>query len=422
MIFNPRVEIYLLDGAGRILAPDVAAGGLARDRVALAPLRAFLQAQPPPLPIYGDDPRSTDKRKPFSVAPIRIGDAPGYLYLILGGEQYESIAAMVEDSYIVRNSLISLLASALLIGIVGLVVFFLLTKRLRTMMATVRAFESGDYGRRVPLRARDEIGQLGRAFNEMATRIEHTLEEMRRSDQLRRDLVANVSHDLRSPLASVQGYLETVLMKDAQLPADERRAFLDVIHTNVVRLSSLVSELFELSRLEAQQVKPLPEPFALPELVQDVVMKLQPQAQEADVSLTSRVTRALPFVTADIGMIERVLTNVIENALRHTPPGGEVWVEAAAPLAPGTPVTVRIADTGPGIRAEDRPHVFDRFYRADKSRTRRDGRGGAGIGLAIAKQMLTMHGCEIYVERTGADGSVFAFTLPPHAPSAPPPA
>jgi len=414
MVFNPRVEIYVLGADGSVLAPAPRERGLARERVALAPIEAFLHpAGALNLPIYGDDPRSAGERKPFSAAPLRIGPSPGYLYLILGGEQYESIAHMLESSYIIRNSIISLLIAFLLIGIVGLAIFFLLTKRLRTMLTVVRAFEQGDYGRRVAETPADEIGQLAKAFNEMAAKVESTLAEMRRSDRLRRDLVANVSHDLRSPLASVQGYLETLLIKDAGLPAAERRRFVEIIHNNVLRLGTLVSELFELSRLEAQQIHPVLEPFALSELVQDVVVKLQPQALERRVALTSALPRDLPFVRADIGMIERVLTNLIENALRHTPARGAV--EVALTREDGQ-VRVRVRDTGTGIPPEDLPYVFDRFYRVDKSRTREaDGAsGGAGIGLAIAKHILDMHGSSIRVERTAPQGSVFTFALPTH--------
>jgi signal transduction histidine kinase len=399
-----------------VLAPVPAAARLERDRVDVAPLRAFIAPRGKlALPIYGDDPRSAAGRKPFSAAPVRIGSEAGYLYLILGGEQYESIAHMVESSYIIRNSIISLVITFLLIGIVGLAVFFLLTKRLRAMVSAVRAFERGDYGKRIPDTPRDEIGQLARAFNDMATRVESTLDEMRRSDRLRRDLVANVSHDLRSPLASVQGYLETLLIKDAELPAAERRRFVEIIHTSVLRLSTLVSELFELSRLEAQQIQPALEPCSLSELVQDVLVKLEPQAAERGVRLESRDPRDLPFVRADIGMIERVLTNVIDNALRYTPPGGRVEVSLARE---GGQVCVRVLDTGRGIPAAEVPHVFDRFYRVDKARSREaGGKGpgagsGAGIGLAIARHILEMHGSRIYVERSSPEGTVFAFHLP----------
>lgn len=187
MIFNPRMEIYLLDAEGRVLTYFSGEKPLKRMRVNLAPLREFLAGgDSPALPIFGDDPRTLGPGKPFSAAPIRIGAGEGYLYLILGGEQYESIAGMVEDSYIIRNSVFSLVVTFLLLGVVGLIVFFLLTKRLRIMQAAVRAFERGDFSERVPESQADEIGQLGKAFNDMARRVEANLEEIQRSDEMRR--------------------------------------------------------------------------------------------------------------------------------------------------------------------------------------------------------------------------------------------
>jgi len=236
--------------------------------------------------------------------------------------------------------------------------------------------------------------------------VEGTLERLRQADRQRRELVANVSHDLRSPLASIQGYLETILMKDAQLPAEERRRFLEIIHTGVLRLGALVNELFELSKLEAEGARPALEPFPLSELVQDVVMKFQPQAHGQRLRLTAEYPHDLPFVRGDLGMIERVLANLIENAMRYTPQGGRVAVTLAHE---GGRVRVRVADTGPGIPGEDLPHLFERFYRVDKSRARHS--GGSGLGLAIARHILELHGNRIYVERTSPAGTVFVFEL-----------
>lgn len=416
MIFNPRVEIYLLDAQGGILAHFEDGRSLEAQRVELAPLRRFLHPSLPPVfPLYGEDPRHQGGLKPFSVAPLSVGGKPGYLYLILGGEQYSSIASMVEKSYIIQNSFISLTSTFFLIGLVGMLIFFQLTKRLRAMMRVVRAFESGDYARRVQDTNLDEIGQLARAFNEMADQVEATLERLRSSDAMRRELIANVSHDLRSPLTSAQGYLETLLMKEHQLPAGERREFLEIIHANITGLGKLVAELFELSKLEAGQVQPSHEVFSLSELAQDVIVKFQPQATERGIVLTSSSQRNLPFVRADIGLIERVLVNLIDNALRYTPPKGRVDVDISQQEQW---LRVRVADSGQGIPPEALPHVFERFYRGDKSRSRAS--GGSGLGLAIVKRILELHGTGIHVNSTLGVGTAFIFELPPILQAAPP--
>ena len=324
--------------------------------------------------------------------------------MILSGEQYESIFAMVEESYIIRSSLATLLASFLLIGVAGLLVFFLLTKRLRAIIAVVGQFEQGNYGGRVPETTSDEIGQLGKAFNQMAGRIEANLEQMQKTDSLRRELVANVSHDLRSPLSSIQGYLETILMKDEGLPAAQRRRFIEIIYNNVTRLGRLVGELFELSKLDAKQVQPNKERFSLSELVQDVVLKFQPGAKKRRIRLQTAFSKNLLFVNGDIGMIERVLSNLIENALQHTQ--GEVTVK----LEPnGDSILVEVSDTGAGLPEADLPHIFDRFYRVDKSRSRAS--GGAGLGLAIARRILETHDSDISVRSDAESGTTFYFVL-----------
>lgn len=407
MVMNPRVEIYLLDGSGKILAFFAdPAKKVKTSHVGLTPVRKFLEKEGD-LPILGDDPRNPGGRKPFSVAALEIGkEIHGFLYIILGGEQYDSASAMIRDSYIVRTTALSLGVTVLLTGVVGLILFAFLTKRFHSMTLVVRKFAAGDYTQRIGVQSDDEIGQLSRAFDQMADTIVANMEELKRTDDLRRELIANVSHDLRSPLASMQGYLETVLMKDAFLSAEERRRYLQVIFDNTRMLSQLVSELFELSKLDAKQVQPKPEPFSIAELAQDVMMKFKPQAEKLQVKLESSLPKNLPMVVADIGMIERALSNFIDNALCYTPAEGTVSVDLRQE---GGKVRVVVSDTGCGIPADDLPAVFDRFYRVDKSRARSS--GGSGLGLAIAKKILEAHDTPISVQSTLDVGTRFAFDL-----------
>jgi len=319
---------------------------------------------------------------------------------------------MVAESYIIRGGVISLIVSFLLIGVAGMGLFFLLTRRVRAMAGTVREFERGNLKARVSEGSADEIGQLGRAFNDMATKVEAHMAAIQRADAMRRELVENVSHDLRSPLASMQGYLETILMKEPALGETERRRYLEIIHDNVMRLSTLVSELFELSRLETRQIEPNPEAFSLPELMQDVMMKFRPQALEKHITLRGKFPRDLPPAYGDIGMIERALSNLVDNALRYTPKGGRVQISLRRqPEA----IQVRVEDNGIGIPGADLPHIFDRFYRVEKSRSRVS--GGSGIGLAIAKRILEAHRQPISVHSTPGAGTVFRFSIPYASPA-----
>jgi signal transduction histidine kinase len=404
---NRRIEIYLLDRQGRVkasFAPPSAA--IEQSSVDMAPIRRFMTGGE--LPILGDDPRQRGTTKPFSVAHIEImGRENCYLYVILGSEQYASVAGMIGDSYIIQGALMGLGLIILVVAGLGLVLFRRLTQRLRRMQHVVSAFEGGDFDRRVTVESADEVGQLGRCFNRMADTLVDTMEELRQADRMRRELVANVSHDLRSPLASIQGYLETVHMKDGDLAPDERQRYVKTALRNARRLSDLVGELFELSKLETEQVEPTMEPFPIAELVQDVVMQYEPQAEEQAVALEADLPERHARVRADIGLVERALSNLIDNAIQYTPNGGVVAVRVANEAQA---VRVEVSDTGPGIPEDELPHIFERFYRVDKSRDR--DKGGAGLGLAIAKTILELHDGRLAVESTVGEGTTFRFRLP----------
>jgi two-component system, OmpR family, sensor kinase len=215
--------------------------------------------------------------------------------------------------------------------------------------------------------------------------------------------VANVSHDLRTPLAALQGYLDTLLIKE--LPADEQRRFLEIASRHGERLGKLVDELFELAKLDAQATPLRVEPFSMAELVQDVVQKYELRASSADILLAAEMRSDLPMVRGDIAMMERVLENLIENAIRYTPAGGRVTVSL---IPEGGRLAVRVTDTGSGISEESLPYIFDRFYRGGDAAKRPP---GAGLGLAIAKRILELHGSALDVESKVNVGTTFAFAV-----------
>lgn len=417
---NRRIEIYLLDNDGRLKASfGVPTSKMKRAAVDLAPLRRFIDGDD--LPILGDDPRDPNGHKPFSVAHIdAMGEDDCYLYVILGSQQYASTARMISDSYIVQTALLGLGVAILATVGIGLFFFRRLTTRLRAMQSVVSTFEQGDLDQRMTVRANDEISRLAECFNQMADTLVETMQELRDADRMRRELIANVSHDLRSPLASIQGYLETVHIKDDALDAEERQRYVETALRNAERLNTLVSSLFDLSKLETKQVEPQRESFPIAELVQDVVLQYRPQAEDAGIRLRADVPDRHARVCADIGMIERVLTNLIDNALHYTPSDGRVDVrmeevsQKVPPAGDGAQdrrVRIAVADTGPGIPVDDLPHVFERFYRVDKSRDRN--RGGAGLGLAIAYTIIDLHGETLRVDSVVGEGTTFHFSLPP---------
>jgi len=407
MIMNPRVEFYLLDDEGKIIAFFAEPQKKVKlQYLNLDPIHQFL-AEEAELPILGDDPRNIGLEKPFSAARLQIGpDIDGYLYIILGGEKYDTASEMVKESYIFKTMSGGFAVTLIFTAIVGLLAFGFLTKKFRKMTRTVKKFEAGDYSQRIDIKSEDEIGQLANAFNQMADTIVANMEELKRIDKQRRELVANVSHDLRSPLASIQGYLETILMKDATLSADERKKFLNTIYDSSISLSQLVAELFELSKYDAKQIQPHPEPFSITELTQDVFMKFKPQAESRNINFYMNFPKDLPMVIGDIGMIERALSNLIENALRYTPEKGTVKIELSRK---GDKISIIVQDTGYGIPEDELPRVFERFYRVEKSREKAS--GGTGLGLAIASKIVELHNDNIAVESEVNKGTSFSFSL-----------
>ena len=413
MIINPSIQIYLLDATGRIVAFSAAPGDVKTDKVALGPIRAFIDHSVR-FPVYGDDPREPGTQRIFSVAPIPGNGAPeGYLYVVLAGARNAGLSSLLQQSDIVPIAAGVAGLSVLLALLVGLGIFAVMTRKLERLAKVMDGFQGGDFSIQaaalpVPKRPDgDEIDRLATTFSEMASRITTQLHTLRQNDQLRRELVANVSHDLKTPIATLQGYVDTLLLKDAALSPDDRLSYLAIASRSCQRLGKLVGDLIELAKLEAHEITLRPEPFSVGELVQDAAQKFELNAAQKQVRLQLEFPERLPYVAADIGLIERVLENLIGNALTHTSAGGSVRLGVTVD---GAEAQVHISDTGCGISKEDLPHVFERFYRV--SRADWDQGAHAGLGLAITKSILDLHGSKLSVDSVLGVGTAFHFTLP----------
>jgi two-component system, OmpR family, sensor kinase len=403
---HPGTQAYLLSPQGEILAAPDNVSALPK-RVNVEPIQRFLRGEK--LPILGDDPSDGHAQRIFSASPLKVNNRlEGYVYVILETPEIESFTALIARSYALQLRLLAIGGVLLCALGMGLLLFSQLTRRLTRLAQAMDDFEKNDFRGALPLpgASGDEIDRLGAIFTGMAGRIEQQIEELRRADALRREMVSNASHDLRTPLAALRGYLETLLLREGRMTPDEQRAYLKIALKHGERLSALVDELFELAKLDALQIEPRAEPFLLNELLQDVAQKYQLIAENKGVTLRTAMKSTL-FVHADIALIERVLENLIENALRHTPPGGSVALELSSHE---NRVRVRVADTGSGIAAEELPRIFDRFYRGEESGA--NPQSGAGLGLAIARRILELHGSTISAQSVPGEGTVFTFDLP----------
>jgi two-component system OmpR family sensor kinase len=409
MIINPSIEVYLLDLEGQVVQHS-SPGKVRRDSIDIEPIKAFM-ADGAELPILGDDPRDESRLKIFSASPIMVEDRyEGYLYVVLASEAYDSVVQRLQTSHILRLSVLVTLVALVLAGIAGVILFSHLTRRLRILAGVVDSFRRSDFSTPVRLEKRpgngDEIDTLTESFEGMSDRIIQQVRSLKQTDELRRELVANVSHDLRTPLASLTGYIETLQLKEGRLTDEERDQYLAVARRQSERLGTLVEELFELARLESRDMKPELEPFPLPELVQDVVLDFQLEAEKKRVSLKLDRPTEVPLVSADIGLIQRALSNLIGNALKHTEEGGRVSVYIE-PLI--NKVAVRIEDTGCGIPDAELEQIFDRFYQARNHGEEQSTAGG--LGLAIVKRILELHGSAVEAASTVGKGTVFTFSL-----------
>ena len=259
----------------------------------------------------------------------------------------------------------------------------------------------------------DELARLAAQIEALGDRVVAQADALARKEREQRDLLANVSHDLRTPLASIQGYLELLLLRSASLDGAEARNHLETAARQAERLGRLVTDLFELTRLEAEGVHAEREDFPLAELAHDVAQKFAPDAKRRGVRLEAQVATDAPSsplrVRADIGMVERALDSLVENALRHTPAGGSVTL-AAEPCRGRARLVV--SDTGEGIAAADLPGIFDRYYRAERTGQAQRASGHGGLGLAIARRIVDLHEGTLQIDSTEHRGTRISFDLP----------
>jgi signal transduction histidine kinase len=327
----------------------------------------------------------------------------GALLIYAAGLMFDPGNATTVATKLVVGAILFALAAAL-------VVFLLLTRPLVRLAEAVDGLRNAGFREFVKLpwsdANGDEIGRLSFAVEQMEKRMLDQLERLETIDVQRRELLANVSHDLRTPLASMRGYLETLLLKQGSLTQEEQRSYLEVAVKQSERLGKLVANLFELTKLDAREVTLNPEDFPPAELVQDIAQKFELSANDKGVRIETHFVETLPAVRADIGLIERVLENLIDNALRHC--GAGAVVRLGLTQADGR-VTVRVSDTGSGIAPQDLPNIFERFYQADRNRSINE---GVGLGLAITKRILDLHGSAVHVESQVGVGTTFRFDLP----------
>ncbi len=342
--------------------------------------------------------------------------APSLRWVLLGTYVLASVLTFINVWLTARLMFASkhdlLLATVLLVFAGGIAValgsFFTSTliTRINRLKSATQKIEKGDLSTRAEIPGNDEIASLAASFNQMANRLEIVDQKQKELDTLRRDLVAWAGHDLRTPLSSIR-LLVAALSDGVVTDAEQAKEYLDQAKRHIDNLTVLVDELFQISQLDSGGMPLNREPSSLSDLISDTLISFSGLAASKGLQLTGSAENGLDPVTMDVVWMSRALNNLVTNAINHTPKGGVVNLEAKRE---GSSIRITVSDSGEGIQESDLPHIFDRFYRGDKSRSRAS--GGAGLGLAIVKGIVDAHKGSISVQSIPGKGTAFSIVLP----------
>jgi two-component system, OmpR family, sensor histidine kinase BaeS len=361
-----------------------------------------------------------DGSSPFSgiyaSAPIRLNNQTIGAIVLVQANHYQrgfpgsDFRGFSPDGFLSNVNMVILIAG---IGVAGIVIIFSLfmtrhlTRPLISLTQAAEGVKAGNYAQRVEQpKSQDELGRLAFTFNAMADKIASDVHALRVQEQLRRDLIANIAHDLVTPLTAIQGYSEAIADDVISNPL-ERQETAQLIGREVQRLRRLVSDMQNMTALEAGRVQLELAPLDMHDLVTETLAVIAPECEQTEIELQNAIDPATPPALADSDRITQVLLNLLDNARRHTPAGGRITIGARPE---GHALVVWVKDTGVGINPQDLPYIFERFYRVDRARNAAS--GGSGLGLAIIKAVIAGHGGTTWVQSTLGQGTTIFFTLP----------
>ena len=417
MVLGPAFEFYFVDPDGKILTYSAESSLVKRQKISLEPIHLLIQNKAL-LPIYGDDPKHLSRQKVFSAAPVFNGTSlQGYLYVIVAGERYQHAFENVQQAQQVKVSILLIIVSLVFLFFVMLWLFRGITMPIRQLTKQMALFQSSGFSlasiqqpallvKNELAKNDNEVAQLSQVFNDMAKKIDQQLAQLSQADKKRQALLTEISHDLRTPLASLTGYIEVIAIQGEKLSSDKRQEYIETALKNACQLNHLIDQIFELAHIESGQTAVHFEPFNLIEWLYDVVAKFKIKAEHSGVTLQINTTADNIFVCSDIGKLERVLSNLIDNAIRHTQAGGEVccFVEKLN----SQQISLKVSDNGSGIKKEELAYIFDARYRASNATTGKH----SGLGLAISKKLCQLLKADLSVTSVIGKGSEFSLILP----------
>ncbi len=407
MVINPGLEVYLVDTVGKIIAWYPPEKQIELQTIDLNPLLHFIKTDGNEY-IKGDDPLNSGSEKVFSASELKMNNMLyAYIYVVLNGKEYAAASDYLFGNFLLRISARTMLITLIATLIIGLLIIYIITKNYSKILQVMTKFKQGDLSARVEVRSTGDEKHLAEMFNEMADILTVNIEKLKEVENLRRELIANVSHDLRTPISIIRGYIETLQIKEETISVEERKQYVNTVKESAEKLEKLINELFELSKLEANQVQAKKEPFIISELVSDISNKYQLVAGTKQIKIDTDLSKELPPVYADISLIERVMQNLIDNAIKYTPEGGSILIRTLK--SSDTSVEVIVSDNGIGIPENEREQIFARYYKANNFT---DLKNSTGLGLAIVKKILNLHDSSLDLISKEDQGSSFVFKLP----------
>jgi signal transduction histidine kinase len=407
MVLSPSAEVYFLDTSGKVIYYEPSEKQVRVWNIPLPPIRTYIAAKGEKY-IRNTDPRDPDHSKIFSAAEVyETKKSLGYIYVILGSEKSKGITDLIFGSHILNLAI----RAFVIIILLSFVLSFIYLKRIRRnfqqMISVLERFESGDYAARFNLKKQGELEPVTSAFNKMADLLSTAISKLTKSEKERKNFIATISHDLRTPLSIARGYTETLLLKreKGDVTAEEQERYSQLIYSKMLQIENMVKQLFELSRMDAVEFKPFKEPFVLAEIVQEAITTFQLIASEKKISLKCVQCLYHVWINADISMLERVVQNLIENALKNTPEGGYI---KTLMIAEGNELIFKIENNGPPL-SHDLIQWINQFRNVDMLLEKRPQK--SGLGLVIVQRILHLHGAALNAHV--ADGiNTFSFRLP----------
>jgi signal transduction histidine kinase len=408
VLLSPKTGLYLLDDEGRVLASS-GEGRIfwSNYKVDIAKVKRSLDNDPS-IPIYSDDPDGLNKGCIVAAHPMMMNGLTTWVYVVVRSADLATAAPELLKSYAIRVAVKVGLVTLALGILLTLLMMTVLTRPLTTLTRAVETVQHKDTNYasldiNLPFAERkDEIGKLSNAFQALVSRLKQEVTRVTQGDAQRREMIASVSHDVRTPLTALIAQLETFRLKNDQLSSSEQAKLLDQAAGNTQHLKRLTDALAELGYLDSPEVKAILEPMPLCELADDIVQRFKPRAETSNLALSIDYDEQLPRIPVDASLFDRALSNLIDNAFRYSPAGGAINVQVKAHGK--QIVRVSVSDQGPGVPKAEQQRIFERFYQSLEHRSLR---GSSGLGLAIVQRVMELHQGQAGIASELGQGATF---------------